>query len=610
MEINNNDLGFINFSFNDFKIDNIYSFIHLLDEPNFTHLNNDSTISNKSIDKTLIKYDKKFVSTFSINTKHNIHSQENCLVWNFETESAENGDFCFGITLPVFCDKVWLPDNSIGHKIINYSNMWIPPYLGQSNIDLPIIKVQLHDNTFAAIMSNFDHGSHFYAYCNGSQNYIKIGTKSIDSLSSTIKIKIINENDSLTDLYKSMYPEAASKIDFWKIVFSKIEKLYNINVYYDKSFNKRNVTGDIPSIKNVILYSEIMWQELSKYPASFFRSSNIRGIYLCENLCSSQGICYGMTIGDHVVLNIESDLIESIKRNSLHHELYHCIEKQFSTEHKNDLIVEWNKLEKSGFILQKSLNTEFLNHEDVRAELFSYIMSDPQEIEERSLTDNSLIEATQIIKKFVGFYHPSISMESIVTKSHDHQKIVEQIVYRKDVEQESMKNLLLDYDFSIKNQKPTKHLIITGILGSGLQLTKTIFDDLKYFDLVELSNINNLPVVQDDYNLIYVVRNPSDLAGLYKDKNNQDILDLWLSINRKLIDNKLPFIRYEDIITGNQAAFSKLLNSIGHHGSHEFNYNLVNENKTSKYSPISRIHLNKKLSKRIELLWFGYQHFI
>lgn len=582
MGLNINKFGFVDWFHSDFCIKNIYSFVHWIDDPIFTHFNGQTNILDLKETEQSVSYMKPFNSIVDIMTHHQIINNTDQIEWTFQIDSDE--EICFGISCPVSDDKIWLANNTIGYNIVNYSNMWIPPYVGQTNIDIPVVKVKISDASYVAIMTGFNHDVHFYNYHDNNQNYLKIGFKTTNTTSANVVFMNVDASTNLLDLYQQKYPASEHKINFWKVVFGKITKLYKIKIFFDCKLDKWGYRGDMPSMSNVIRYADILWQEFLKYPISFF--DLISDLYLCENLTQGNDIYYAFSAGSHIGFNISSDVSEEVKRIAIHHELYHQIENNVTAEKLQLLSKKWCRA-RGESIMSDSQERE------LRAELYARIMLGYR-------TDD---DCSDILKEFVNKLYPDMSFDKKYNPS-DHQQIIHTSKYGVDVQTKAIEQLINKHGFYVDKQTKQTQLVITGFKGSGLNLLKQIFEDLNIFDHITSKYMDANIADQFDFNhsnIIYIVSHPLRVAAYHKDDQNVlHTIDVWKKIYRYLIEQHLPFIKYEDLVTGNQQAFSKLLTWIGVHEYYQANFNLIETDK------IQQFDLTEHSVSDVEMKWFSY----
>ena len=208
-------------------------------------------------------------------------------------------------------------------------------------------------------------------------------------------------------------------------------KIPNLEIYNDKSINgikylrankpfqvgvrNNNVTCFNSNIQTIDKKFKLIEKNFNKYNSDFLEKINLKYVVLCENLSVSEIDAGG--IPNHqmktLIINIkfEKDHFQRI----LHHEVFHLINESFK-----DLFVDddWKSInnkkfnyaecstcsdrlnlslleETKGFLTEYSMSTP---SEDM-AEVFSFLITDRKNIENKALKDPVLKKKISYIKK-------------------------------------------------------------------------------------------------------------------------------------------------------------------------------------------------------------------
>ena len=159
----------------------------------------------------------------------------------------------------------------------------------------------------------------------------------------------------------------------------------------------------------------IIEKNLNKYTSAFLKKINLKYIVLCENLTVSQISAAGVPNPKTKTLLIDIKFSEKNFERVLHHEVFHMInethkKKFFYEKWKNFNSSEFKYAECStcsdrlglsllkenkGFVTEYSMSTP---SEDM-AEVFSFIMTNKEKIEDKALMDPILNKKILFIKK-------------------------------------------------------------------------------------------------------------------------------------------------------------------------------------------------------------------
>jgi len=210
-------------------------------------------------------------------------------------------------------------------------------------------------------------------------------------------------------------------------------KIPNLEIYENKSSNglkylmatkpfqvgirDNNVTCFNSNIEDIDEKFEIIQRNLNKYSSNFLEKINLRYVVLCKNLKVAEIKTAGVPNHNMKTLIMDIKFDERYFERSMHHELFHMIEASYKNlfsykEWKKFNNPEFkyakcstctNKLDLSlvnntkGFLTEYSMTTA---SEDM-AEIFSFLMSEKQKLENIVLDDPVLYKKTIFLKNAI-----------------------------------------------------------------------------------------------------------------------------------------------------------------------------------------------------------------
>lgn len=522
----------------------IYTFCHYFEEK-FTPFNHMLPPETIFASDKIIQYQKTYRS-FSgdkLNTEHRIEQKNDGLIWNIRCLDDFNSDWnatgadrwgvcCFGISIELGSLEAFLYDGRPAPKIIRYSQTWTPTWKDNVVISVPIIQILLLNTKWMLCASPQD-DLHMVLY-HDSVPRLKVGA--LTDRSSSMEIRLLplpNESDPI-EVYKNLYPQSSELIDFWKAIFSKCSKYYGIEVLHSQPVKHGYIAGRHANQSQVHKFSNILWEQLQLYPQGFFRAIQLRTINLCSEITKGTIRLSGYTIHDGICLDISNNQPDYIQAFTLHHEIFHVIEKSLTVAAKSELLETVKKIKYAPFCL--------INSNEVCSEIFAYKMFDPIWMQTAEVEDDSVTPIIELILNHIQQLAPDFSWPKIRVSN---DPIVGWIGGSLDKP-----------STSITVSKPEKHDgTIQGLPGTGLTLLLSVFKDIQI-----------LPFEPGNQPLGYLVRNPLDWAArewALRKIPAEISLKKWVSTYRALAAHKLPFLRYEDLITMNKKAIRNFLNETG-----------------------------------------------
>ncbi len=184
---------------------------------------------------------------------------------------------------------------------------------------------------------------------------------------------------------------------------------------FDVGIKDNNVSCFNSSEEDIKKKIPIIKKNLNKYNSDFLNKINLKYIVLCENLSVSQISSAGVPNSKTKTLIIDIKFDKKHFERVLHHEIFHMINDSYK---KNFLYEEWENFnnsefkyaecstctdklglsllnENKGFLTEYSMSTP---SEDM-AEVFSFIITNKEKIEEKALKDSILSKKIIFIKK-------------------------------------------------------------------------------------------------------------------------------------------------------------------------------------------------------------------
>ena len=184
---------------------------------------------------------------------------------------------------------------------------------------------------------------------------------------------------------------------------------------FDVGIKDNNVSCFNSSEEDIKKKIPIIKKNLNKYNSDFLNKINLKYIVLCENLSVSQISSAGVPNSKTKTLIIDIKFDKKHFERVLHHEIFHMINDSYK---KNFLYEEWENFnnsefkyaecstctdklglsllnENKGFLTEYSMSTP---SEDM-AEVFSFIITNKEKIEEKALKDSILSKKIFFIKK-------------------------------------------------------------------------------------------------------------------------------------------------------------------------------------------------------------------
>jgi hypothetical protein len=296
---------------------------------------------------------------------------------------------------------VSIEDGIHPERLINYEHHWRFNWEGQTNLELPIIRVPLNEPFF--LSSSLDQNLQFFCYKEKERTYLKAATMYEEDLSLLLKFSPIQSG--YRDAYCDLYPQAHDYVYQWYTLFEKIRRQYGIKVLCHQTATDLPMIGNPLSEDELSDVSTILEEELSFYSESFFDTIPLKTIVVCGDVVVDSSTLKGHQYRDGILLNSSSTVGEMSIRRTIHHEIFHIVENTLSPDRLNDINQDWEKLPADDqFVRLYHLSRLQITPSEYRAELFSYYAIDPGYIHHLAQQDSTVRAKWEIVKMiFLGF---------------------------------------------------------------------------------------------------------------------------------------------------------------------------------------------------------------
>ncbi len=227
---------------------------------------------------------------------------------------------------------------------------------------------------------------------------------------------------------------AGEETDRWAASeYARLSEKYDVEIILTNPPFEDGISGKAASTKNVTTFLALFKAEWSFYPPELVAESGLRRIIFCEDLTSQGHIWGGLASGgkgDYLYINVGTSRWSKMYiRNTIHHEFFHVIDRRM---HINAGIrygfkdPQWAALNPEGFkydlklqIVPNGIQNDpklkgFLNkyaQSDVaedKAEVYSYMITEGQIIDDRIKTDPVLKAKTERMKELVKQLSPKM----------------------------------------------------------------------------------------------------------------------------------------------------------------------------------------------------------
>lgn len=473
-----------------------YSFVHLMNPPYFTHLDNSKPITLQikeySLDDVLVR------------TRQSI-CIENFVNWQIEIESMPVQNFSYGITILIDSTIPKDTQNEPLTRVSNYADVNAYRWKEQKQLKLPVVYAYINGKP-VTICTDPKNEAQFFYFDELEKRYIKISHPS--------KIKRMNLyiTSGHTNDYKALYPESKQYIEFSSVCFNKVKKYYGADVS-TKQMKYKDEIFFLPQEKEIEPYAEILWNELRHYPSNIFRILRVKNLFLY----SSQGRFNGFFDGD-IYLNTSSGISVSQKIIAIHHEIFHAIERKLQKKHDEHLATVYGFLMHDQNYLEHSIAINPKIKDDIKE-----VIAMLSDIDESFV---SLIKRKPQTDQFRNL--------DIAYKSREKVLGIASILEKQKIHEIPK--------FSAKHDT----FMLVGIPGCGLALAKRIFNNY--------ATENADPVVLVRNPLDICIR-----AYLKNHSNIFDTYARWEEYYTYKMNNGFPFIKYEDIVVMNKKPILKSL---------------------------------------------------
>jgi len=357
----------------EFTLDQVYAFVHDLEEPVCNHFAHVSTQTMFSSSNSAVFHQQYHYLGSPVKIEHHISMLPDC---SWSIKRLEPCIPCrFGISIPVPGD-VLMEGDQRPEPLINYEHHWRYNWAGQTNLDLPILKLPFRPPLFVTMP--LEDNVQFFSYAEKDQKRLKIATMYEEDCSLNMTFAPMPMDDYRA-AYVFLQPEAYDYVYQWKTLFKKIKQKHDITVMHQIA--EGDLMSDLLNNEELTTFSEILDSELDFYPAEV--TSLINRITVCGNIRTQNAIVRGHRYRDGILINGSGDAV-AIKK-AIHHEIFHLID---DIEH----VPLWDE-EDAFFDYYKLSRAEF-SPGNYRAEIFAHYVVDP------GFTENFISKDATVRKKW------------------------------------------------------------------------------------------------------------------------------------------------------------------------------------------------------------------
>lgn len=474
-----------------------YSFVHLMNPPYFTPLDNSKQVQNGF----LKEYSRDDVL---VQTKQSI-STESIVNWQIDIKNVPTQNFSYGITILIDSTIPKDVQNEPLTRVSNYADVNAYRWKEQKQLKLPVVYAYINGKP-VTICTDPKNEAQFFYFDESEKRYIKV---SHSSKTQRMNLFIANGH---TDVYKTLYPASKQYIEFSGVCFNKVRKYYGAEVNTKHMVYKDEVFS-LPQEKEIEPYAEILWNELRHYPSNIFHMLGVKNLFLY----SSQGRFNGFFDGD-IYLNTSPDISPAQKIIAIHHEIFHAIEKKLRRSHDDHLATVY------GLLIH---DQTYLEHA---------ITINPK-------TKNSIKE---VVAMLASIDESFVSM--IKKKPQTDQFRNLDIAYKSREKTLEIASALERHKIYEIPKFSAQHnaFMFVGFPGCGLTLAKKIFNAHSTESADPVVLVRN-PL---DICLRVYLKNQSDIFDTYA---------RWQEYYTGKMSKGLPFVKYEDIVSMNKKPILKAL---------------------------------------------------
>ena len=516
----------------------IYTFVH---DSKCNHFDNQIPVTQLTIKGIGIEFTKEYTyRKISVTLHHEIQETNWGSVWNITRRalSKELHHCRFGITLPLGNFSVEDKNELISTPIINFQQLWELKYQDQTNIDLPILRLKRSNPMIVCTSLTSD--VQFFRFKENEEEYLKISTKTASELNLTIHI-IPNREDKLEQIYCDIFPESKDYVYQSEVLKRKISSKYDIKVLSHEAFHKGEYTAQTPTQDELESYMKLLEKNLNFYSREIFEHIGLKIVNVCGYLSSGSETIKGYAVKGNILLNASEKLGHNSKCQTIHHEIYHMIERTLTSAKREKLESMWKSLP-----ADDSFTKRFgvVDPVEYRCDLFATFVLDPRFAERLADEDIVVRRKLRIVKSTFGSM--GTQCDKII---QNHKQKEENILVR--IEEDKHEN----------EPAKTQERLLVGIKHSCLP---ELFLALKKTNPDVIDDASQVQVQSD---IAYVTLNPLDFCAMEYIEQKVPVEDSfvrWISIHKKLESSKSVLrLKSEDILTFNTHEVKNFLEGAG-----------------------------------------------
>ena len=415
-DIHVNNLGFIDFWSGDECIspENSVYILYFKDhsrlDPACKHLNTSSEITNFSVNKkSTIRYTKEIEN---ISLCVTLDVGDDWLHWKFSITNEYFTGHRFGIVYPTAKGShVYLDQKLIQEPIVNYFNAFPNSFRDQAISSVPLFTV--YGNYCTSFCGPLD--MDMQLFYNEQNNNARMTVSTTDSDCFDLWVYRTDQLGSEKKFFINLYPESNELINKWVELLQNLEQQYKLHIFYNTSgsleFYEKTYKYERPQEKELDHFVSMFVYEISKYYPSSFRDLEIDVVLVKSMTMLYRGIVYKVhgalfpsNINTRTQLFLDAEHLDAW---IIHHEIFHAIDHEIDFQ-------KWPQgnydLFENNFGMKDNRWQHSNADEEFRADLFSRLMINQEEINQLATTNNLLKEQITILKdeaqRFVSFSKP------------------------------------------------------------------------------------------------------------------------------------------------------------------------------------------------------------
>ncbi len=263
----------------------------------------------------------------------------------------------------------------------------------------------------------------------------------------------------------------------------------------------------------------------------------------------------GWKVERSLVLNISPDISDSEKRKTLHHEIFHLVQKLTTMD-------TWRKIAPA---LRRFARVSISDENEAQAELFAYLLVDPQFTRSISLENIDIQANVKLLLQFVQnvtnlaidtSLRQPLNEDALIanTYAYDHQQTQETLARQKAFVSE-------------QTQNPDGYIVV-GLPNSGLEIFSELINNRRTEKPIQVitceGDINDTIKECQDKNWLLqcIARSPTTFMAERFHENEElpdQSMKTWLAVYEPLMEMACPFLRYEDMVVMDLKSINKFL---------------------------------------------------